>query len=225
MEASFTKWFGEPIYISKINNFDEINKKIVPKTEKDISPTNSQYARTTDVKPKELQSIDDNLHLNKDFEILYTEIRKHILEYLEIQKYNLNVFDIYILKSWATYSLNDQFLHMHKHMASHFSFVYYPKADKQGNLRFVSNIGNDTHMYIPSREEYFTKFDDTNFSTTVYPAETGNIIIFPSKIFHETELNKTNAPRISISGDILITMKSGVKSEHCFPSPSTWKKL
>ena len=40
----------------------------------------SKYARTTDVKPKELQSIDDNLHLNKDFEILYTEIKKHILE-------------------------------------------------------------------------------------------------------------------------------------------------
>jgi len=29
MEASFTKWFGEPIYISKVKNFEEINKKII----------------------------------------------------------------------------------------------------------------------------------------------------------------------------------------------------
>ena len=225
MEANFTKWFGEPVYISKVNNFEKINKKIVPLIEKYVSPTNSQYARTTDIPPKDLQEIDDNLHLNKDFKIIYKEIRNHIIEYLKIQKYNLEKFDVFILKSWATYSVNDQLIHLHKHMASHFSFVYYPRADKQGNLKFVSNIGNDTHMYIPSREEYFTEFDDTNFSTATYPAETGNIIIFPSKIFHETEINKTNTPRISISGDILITMKPGVKSEHCFPSPSTWKKL
>ncbi len=225
MDANLTKWFGEPIYISKVKYFKEINKKIVPIIEKDITPTNSQYARTTDIKPKELQSIDDNLHLNKNFEFLYKEVRKHIIEFLTIQNYNLEVFEIYILKSWATLSIKEQYIHMHRHMASHISFVYYPRAENQGNLKFFSNMGDDTHMYIPTREEYFTKFDDTNFSTTVYPAETGNIIIFPSKLFHETDINKTKIPRISISGDVLITMKSGVKSEHCFPSPATWMKL
>ena len=55
MEANFTKWFGEPVYISKVNNFEKINKKIVPLIEKYVSPTNSQYARTTDIPPKDLQ--------------------------------------------------------------------------------------------------------------------------------------------------------------------------
>jgi hypothetical protein len=44
-------------------------------------------------------------------------------------------------------------------------------------------------------------------------------------MFHETEMNTKHEPRISISGDIMITMKKGVKSEHNIPSPSTWKKL
>jgi hypothetical protein len=28
--ANITKWFGYPIYITKLENFEEINKKIVP---------------------------------------------------------------------------------------------------------------------------------------------------------------------------------------------------
>lgn len=225
MDANLTKWFGESIYISKVKDFEKINKKIVPYIKNNVSPTNSQYATTTDVKPKELQDIDDNLHLNKNFSKLYEEVKKHILEYLNIQNYNLKVFDIYILKSWATYSTKDQYIHMHKHMASHFSFVYYPYAEDQGDLTFFSNLGDNTHLYIPSNPDYFTKFDQSNFTSTKYPAKTGNIIIFPSHLFHETKTNKTEVPRISISGDVLITMKPGVKSEHCFPSPSTWKKL
>ena len=77
--ANITKWFGHAIYINSIQNFKELNKKIVPIIKKDIVPTNSQYARTTDVKPKELQSIDDNLHLDKRFKDIYKEIGKEII--------------------------------------------------------------------------------------------------------------------------------------------------
>ena len=56
-------------------------------------------------------------------------------------------------------------------------------------------------------------------------AVTGNVIIFPSVLFHETHPNKTDKPRVSISGDILLTMKKGLKSEHNMPSPITWKKI
>jgi hypothetical protein len=44
-------------------------------------------------------------------------------------------------------------------------------------------------------------------------------------LFHETQLNTTDKPRISISGDIMLTMKPGIKSEHNVPSPSTWRML
>jgi hypothetical protein len=76
--SNITKWFGYPIYITKLKNFEDINKKILPIILKDITPTNSQYSTTTDVKPKELQSIDDNLHKDKRFKELYKEISKVI---------------------------------------------------------------------------------------------------------------------------------------------------
>ena len=87
--ANISKWFGYPIFITKLENFEDINKKIIPIILRDITPTNSQYSITTDVKPKELQSIDDNLHKDKRFNELYTELFKVIQECLSAQKNNL----------------------------------------------------------------------------------------------------------------------------------------
>ena len=223
--ANITKWFGHAIYINSIQNFKELNKKIVPIIKKDIVPTNSQYARTTDVKPKELQSIDDNLHLDKRFKDIYKEISKEIINCLKAINYNMNLFEAHITKSWATLSNKDQFIAYHRHMSSHYSFVYYPLAEDQGNLFFLDDAAHQVGLNVPRRDPYFTKWDSSNYAKAEYPAATGNIVIFPSAIFHETGKNLKEEPRISISGDIMLTMKAGVKSEHNIPSPSTWKKL
>lgn len=223
--ANISKWFGSPIYITKLKNFEKINKKILPIILKDITPTNSQYSRTTDIKPKELQSIDDNLHQDKRFEQLYSELSEVIHNCLLSQKYNLDLFDVYITKSWATLSTKEQHIAYHRHMSSHFSFVYYPQAHEQGNLFLLDDDAHKVGLNIPKRDPYFTEWNQINYGKTEYPAETGNVIIFPSMIFHETGQNNKEDPRISISGDIMLTMKKGIKSEHNIPSPSTWKKI
>ena len=223
--ANITKWFGYPIYITAIKNFEEINKEIIPIISESITPTNSQYSRTTDIKPKELQSIDDNLHLDKRFNKLFNEIELGIKGALLMQNYDMNLFEAYITKSWATYSVKDQFISYHRHMSSHYSFVYYPYAEEQGNLFFLDDEAHKVGLNIPRRDPYFSKWDNTNFAKAEYPAATGNLVVFPSMIFHETGNNLKKEPRISISGDVMITMKPGVKSEHNIPSPSTWKKL
>jgi uncharacterized protein (TIGR02466 family) len=223
--ANITKWFGYPIYITSIKNFEEINKEIIPIIKDNITATNSQYSRTTDIKPKELQSIDDNLHLDKRFNKLFKEIEQGIRGALLMQNYDMGILEAYITKSWATYSTKDQFISYHRHMSSHYSFVYYPYAEDQGNLFLLDDEAHKVGLNIPRRDPYFTKWDDTNFAKAEYPAATGNLVVFPSMIFHETGKNTKDQARISISGDIMITMKEGIKSEHNIPSPSTWKKL
>jgi len=223
--ANITKWFGYPIYITAIKNFEEINKEIIPIIKDNITPTNSQYSRTTDIKPKELQSIDDNLHLDKRFNKLFKEIESGIRGALLMQNYDMTLFEAYITKSWATYSIKDQFIAYHRHMSSHYSFVYYPYAEEQGNLFFLDDEAHKVGLNIPRRDPYFNKWDNTNFAKAEYPAATGNLVVFPSMIFHETGKNEKEEPRISISGDVMITMKEGIKSEHNIPSPATWKKL
>ena len=137
----------------------------------------------------------------------------------------MDLFEIYITKSWATLSTKEQFISYHRHMSSHFSFVYYPQAHEQGNLFLLDDDAHKVGLNIPKRDPYFTECDQNNYGKAEYPAETGNVIIFPSMMFHETGKNNKEKPRISISGDILLTMKKGIKSEHNIPSPDTWKKL
>ena len=155
--TNISKWFGYPIYISQIQNYEEINKEILPILKKDVTATNSQYARTTDIKAKDLQSIDDNLHLDERFDNLFKEITQVIIAALHGQHYDLELFELYITKSWATYSNKDQFIAYHRHMTSHFSFVYYVEADDQGNLFFIDDEAHKVGLNIPKREPYFNK--------------------------------------------------------------------
>ena len=222
--TNISKWFGYPIYISQIQDYEEINKNILPIL-KLVTATNSQYARTTDIKAKDLQSINDDLHTDPRFTKLYDEITQAIIAALHKQHYDLELFEIYITKSWATYSTKEQFISYHRHMTSHFSFVYYVKAKDQGNLFFIDDEAHKVGLNIPKRDPYFKKWDEVNFAKAEYPAKTGNIVIFPSMLFHETGINEKEEPRISISGDVLLTMRKGIKSEHNMPSPTTWKKL
>ena len=223
--ANISKWFGRAIYITALDNFEEINKEIIPLINSEVTPTNSQYARTTDIKPNELQSIDDGIHHDKRFNNLFDAIIPKIKEALISQHINLDVLDMYITKAWTTFTIKEQYIHSHRHMSSHYSFVYYPYAEEQGDLVFQDDEGSKVGLNIPIRKEYFTEFTDINYSSAIYPAKTGNLIIFPSMLFHETQLNTTDKPRISISGDIMLTMKPGIKSEHNVPSPSTWRML
>jgi hypothetical protein len=47
------------------------------------------------------------LHIDKRFKELYVELSKVIQGCLTAQKYNLDLFEVYITKSWATYLLKN----------------------------------------------------------------------------------------------------------------------
>ncbi len=226
MKYEINKWFGSPIFITKLENYEQINKDIIPLISKEVLPTNSQFAKTTDIKSNTpLQDITDNLHTNNKFEKLFKEIRRQVLFFFNEHHYDMSVFDVHITKAWATFSAKGQHIASHKHTASHYSLVYYVEAKDQGNINFEEDQWQKTGMYIPPNNNYYTKWSDINFASIKYPSETGGLIIFPSNLLHYTEENKTDKPRISISADVLLTMKAGVKSEHCLPSPDTWSKI
>jgi len=226
MNWEIKRWFGNSIFITKLNDYEKINKSIISLINKDIKPTNSQFATTTDVRPDiPLQEINDDLHHNPKFKKLFSELKKFIYLYLKQHHYNLDIFDVYITKAWATFSTKGQHISSHKHTSSHFSLVYYVEAEDQGNVMFEPEEALKTGMYIPSTDKYFTKWDNINFASVTYPSETGGLIIFPSHLLHQTQENLKDRPRISISADIILTMKKGIVSEHCLPSPDTWKKI
>ena len=52
-----------------------------------------------------------------------------------------------------------------------------------------------------------------------------DIVIFPSKIKHSTIPNKTENPRISISGDISIMLKDSFGHERLMPHYNNWQQF
>ena len=102
--------------------------------------------------------------------------------------------------------------------------MYYVDANKQGNLFFEDDHQYKLGINVPKENEFFKKWDDVNYSRVEYAAITGNIIIFPSALFHETaRMKQINYVYLYLG--TYLTMKKGLKSEYNMPSPTTWKKI
>ena len=59
----------------------------------------------------------------------------------------------------------------------------------------------------------------------MFDLEQDSIIVFPSKTPHATLPNKSNLPRISISGDISLMLRQSKGFEHLMPNFTNWTKF
>jgi uncharacterized protein (TIGR02466 family) len=218
-ETRINSLFGETIYCTNVEND---NQSLAAHIESFVKEKPGRTAATTDVKGNtqftDLEEAKDNLHKDKKYLPLFIKLKKCILEFMTAKGYNPDKFDIHITKAWATYTVKDQHIASHKHTASHFSFVYYVRNNDMGNIRFEKELASQTGLFIPPTDQYI-------FSSYMIPVTTNNFIVFPSGLLHYTEINTQEEARISISGDILLTMKKGIKTEHCIPHPSGWDTI
>ena len=236
-ETTINTLFGKNIYKATIANYETINKNIIPHIESFVKEKPGEMAATTDVvgntkiqytnKDNEtvLENAVDNLHKKKLYQSLFSALDRNINFYLHTLGYNLNKLDIHITKAWSTYTTQNQHIASHKHTASHFSFVYYVRNNEMGNIKFEQELAAQTGLYIPPTDQYLSEWNKFNFASYLVPISTGDFVIFPSELLHYTEINEKKEPRISISGDVLLTMKKGVSTEHCIPHPNMWRAL
>ena len=225
-QATVNNVFAKNIYQGSVENFEKLNKEIIPHIESFVKEKPGRVAATTDVRGNtqytDLEEAKDNLHIDEKYKKIFNEIGKHIKIFLQVRGYNENKFDAHIIKAWATYTAKDQYIESHKHTASHFSLIYYVRAEEMGGVRFEEELASQTGLFIPPTDEYITKWNQINYASYLLEAKNGNIVIFPSILLHQTEINKKNVARISLSADVLLTMKKGIKTEHCIPHPEGW---
>lgn len=226
---------GSLIGISKLNNFEEINNELIPIIEKEICPPKFRnkyyeshktgYSFTSDKAGPLLEgSVDsfealygDQLQLNKKFNKFFNSLQINLNIFLNNLKYkNVNY---YITKSWVAYTEKGEHISAHDHGASHFSFVYYILKNK--NHSSITFYEPNQRFYMPDA----TEWNDQNHQNLLINNEPGQLIIFPSSLKHGTEKTEESSPRISISGDIIMTSKVNTISEILIPNPDTWKKL
>lgn len=172
------------------------------------------------------------LHNNEIFEKLFFKIEEEIKKYLMHLGFDCNSINLYFLRSWATVSRKGQQIHWHDHKQSHISFAYYLNfPQNSGNLEFMndgkmSEIISGSFSHINFRKIVFKESNMLNAPYATLPVMEDDIFIFPSKNLHRTQIGTNSEPRISMSADVIITLKEGQKNaEHGVPEIKHWKKF
>ena len=167
-----------------------------------------------------------------EFSDLFEKIAASVKDYATGIGMQTDRLNFYFQRSWATVSREGQRIFEHAHLQSHISFAYYlQKTSDAGGIYF-----SVAEHYNELAEGLFTiqKSDDGILANGgcerslnrryLEPVE-DEIIIFPSKTLHSTAPNMTETPRISISADIVVTLKDSGGHETLMPPVERWKRF
>ena len=167
---------------------------------------------------------------DKRFKIFLEEITDKAKVYIETLGINVSKVNIYLNRSWGTVSNDGENIASHQHANSHISFAYYPKKpNNSGDISFQTR--NHYNHIMPNLfklknlEQGLFNLNQINASINNIETYEDDIFFFPSKTIHFTEICKSKEPRISISGDIFITLKDSDKFENVLTPIDKWIEL
>ena len=148
-------------------------------------------------------------HLTKTSFLLKDDKLSRIKSFLDerMNSYIENIVEIndkfIMTQSWSTTTKKSENHHSHNHPNAIFSLVFYVSSQgvESGNLVF--NLDNRL------REKYDFSFNVKNYntfnsSTWEYEVNTGDLIIFPAWIYHETRENTSNEDRVIIGANYFV---------------------
>lgn len=165
------------------------------------------------------------------FSILKDLIVKRLYLYLDALAINTDKVDLYIQRSWATYTTQSQNISSHTHAQSHLTFAYYLyKPENSGDTAFIAKEQqNEIASGIFNSDKYNLSLIEQpnmyNGKKIVLQGTQDEILVFPSKQPHITTPNQSGKPRISIAGDVVIMLKESDGFEHLMPSFEHWQKV
>lgn len=101
--------------------------------------------------------------------------------------------DVYITQSWANYTKKGQFHHKHRHPNSFISGVFYVSANREKDrIKFFSN--RDLQIEIPTQ-----KYNQYNSESWWLSVGSGDLVLFPSTLWHMVDTVDSDDERISIA--------------------------
>ena len=175
----------------------------------------------------------DTLHNDPVFTWLSEQVVINAVRYLDKLGYDLDKYDLYLQRSWPVIAGKEQSITPHTHPTAHLSAVYYisiPPEGNGGDLIFVNQASpNELFEGVGSNmTNGYRKINAFNTPTAHFSPTEGHLIIFPSNVSHSVEANISDAMRISISYDLVLTARldnnPGRTPEFILPSPAKWRK-
>ena len=170
------------------------------------------------------------LFKNSKMKIISNLISKKIKEYTSTLNIDNDKLSFYYQRSWATITRTKERIQPHSHDQSNISFAYYPlKPRDSGDIRFIVQPQNEIAkgLFHPEKLKLglLKNVNKRNTPNVDIHVQEDDIVIFPSKIKHATIPNKTENPRISISGDVTIMLKNSYGHERLMPHFDQWQEF
>lgn len=173
----------------------------------------------------------DFLHEDDSFRALFGSFAKPLYGYIDHLGVDPDKIDLYFTRSWATISKENQNIPAHSHMQSHISFAYYLlKPQNSGGILFShTSPPNEFSPNLFNSQMFENKILKTdnafNAKAAYLDPDEGEILVFPSKTRHQTQENRTASARISISADIVVTLREQANVEFLMPSIKKWSRI
>jgi uncharacterized protein (TIGR02466 family) len=173
------------------------------------------------------------IHRDPRFAWIVAQVETHVQQYLQTLGVDLTQITLFIQRAWPIVARQDQGVGDHVHNTAHVSAVYYvqvPDADlgDPGSLVFLDDLRvNEVCPGLGSENTNIV--DESNYFNqlqVVYPPVAGRLLIFPAKQRHGVTPNETEALRVSLSFDIVLTATPGEAAgsyEFLMPPIQQWQ--
>ena len=190
------KIFPTPIFQFEIDNYKKINLELskyiyeLYKSDKDgVERSNVQGWHSKSFKFEK-----DNIPSN-----FVKNIHKYVKKVI-INGYGWKYISekIGVTEMWAIINGKNTYNQLHNHTNSYLSAAYYVKApEKCGNIQFFdpNEVKKFRHPQVENRT------DLSAFGYSVKPIE-GNLLVFPSYLYHSVEKNLSEKDRVVISFNV-----------------------
>ena len=171
------------------------------------------------------------LHNDPRFAGLFARFAQPLNEYLEFLRVDQQKVQLHFTRSWGTISRAGDSTQAHSHMQSHISLVYYlsKPADSSGIAFVNKDLPNQfaPHLFGPHMvSRGIVRETQMYNSQKIYlEPQQDDVLIFPSKALHEIPPNRSQAVRVSIACDIVMTVRDSSGLEYMMPDPRSWKAL
>ena len=139
----------------------------------------------------------DNLDLvPPELAELFAEVHKRLEDVHRAFEFNPSLRQV-ITEAWININQKGHFNYTHDHPGNLFSAVYYVKGGPdKGDLELKTPIA--PHTYTISNE-MVGNFNTFTGHAMVIPPITGDLVIFPSWLFHRVMMSQSEEDRISIA--------------------------
>jgi uncharacterized protein (TIGR02466 family) len=139
----------------------------------------------------------DNPQLKNIREFIDSQINFYVNDVLECSN------KLKITQSWANITDNGKKHHEHRHPNSIVSGVFYFQINKTLPPIEFRNKNNEMYSFTIKNHNNF------NAETFLLPLETGELILFPSTLYHGVPENVSTTPRISLAFNTFETESLG----------------